>query len=94
MDKNKVIKIANLAKLRLSDEEVDLFLKQFQDFLKYIDQLNETTLENVEPYLTPITEKLREDVINSDNYLEKNTILDMASNHDSNYIIVSKVSVK
>ncbi len=41
--------IAKLAKLQFSEEEKEKFTHQFNDILKYIEQLNSLNTENVEP---------------------------------------------
>ncbi len=42
-------KIAELAKLHFSDEELGAFTLQFQRILDYIEQLKELDLEGIEP---------------------------------------------
>jgi aspartyl-tRNA(Asn)/glutamyl-tRNA(Gln) amidotransferase subunit C len=62
-----VRKIAKLAHLEISDEEVALYTPQMADIVKYVEQLNELDTENVEPMLGGLTaegettETLRED---------------------------------
>lgn len=41
--------VANLARLKLTDEEVELFTKQLDDIIAYAEQLNELSTEDVEP---------------------------------------------
>ncbi|MBW7888836.1 MAG: Asp-tRNA(Asn)/Glu-tRNA(Gln) amidotransferase subunit GatC [Bacteroidetes bacterium] len=53
--KNDVEHIAKLAKLEFSDEEKEKFTHQFNDILKYIEQLNTVDTSNVEP-LTQVIE--------------------------------------
>lgn len=43
--------IAHLARLKLSEEEVDLFSGQLESILTYIDKLGEVDIEGVEPFL-------------------------------------------
>ncbi len=45
----EVLKIADLAKLHFSEEELDAFTVQFQRILDYIEQLKEADVEEVEP---------------------------------------------
>ncbi len=44
-----IVKVAELAKLHFSDEEVSEFTLQFQRILDYIEQLKELDLEGIEP---------------------------------------------
>ena len=45
----EISKIAELAKLQFSDEELDTFTVQFQRILDYIEQLKEVSVEGIEP---------------------------------------------
>jgi aspartyl-tRNA(Asn)/glutamyl-tRNA(Gln) amidotransferase subunit C len=46
--------IAELARLRFKDEELDSFTHQLNDILSYIEKLNELDTENVEPLSNPL----------------------------------------
>ena len=41
--------IAGLARLTLTEEEINLYAQQLNDILGYIDQLNELDVDNIEP---------------------------------------------
>jgi aspartyl-tRNA(Asn)/glutamyl-tRNA(Gln) amidotransferase subunit C len=45
----EVVKIADLAKLHFSEEELDAFTVQFQHILDYIEQLKQVNVEDIEP---------------------------------------------
>jgi aspartyl-tRNA(Asn)/glutamyl-tRNA(Gln) amidotransferase subunit C len=94
MDTEAIKKIAKLCKLELSDNEIELYKDQFQKILAYIEQLSEVNVVGIEPYMTPITNKLRADKINKDNMIDKKTALSLSKNHNDDYFVVSKVSVK
>ncbi len=47
--KDQVRYIAHLARLFLSDEEVDVSAKELGKILQYVNKLNELDTENVEP---------------------------------------------
>ena len=63
-----VRKIAKLAHLEISDEEVALYTPQMNDIVKYVEQLNALDTENIEPMLGGLTTEgeltstIREDV--------------------------------
>ena len=63
-----VRKIAKLAHLEITDEEVALYTPQMNNIVKYVEQLNELDTENVEVSLgglTPegeATDAIREDI--------------------------------
>jgi aspartyl-tRNA(Asn)/glutamyl-tRNA(Gln) amidotransferase subunit C len=47
--RQEVLKIADLAKLQLSEAELEAFTVQFQRILEYIEKLKEVDVEGVEP---------------------------------------------
>ena len=44
--RTEILKIADLAKLHFSEEELDAFFPQFQSILDYIEQLKEVNIED------------------------------------------------
>jgi aspartyl-tRNA(Asn)/glutamyl-tRNA(Gln) amidotransferase subunit C len=49
ISRSDVLKIADLAKLHLSEDELDAFTAQFQRILDYIEKLKEIDVRSVEP---------------------------------------------
>ncbi len=49
ISRSDVLKIADLAKLHFSEEELDAFSLQFQRILDYIEQLKAVDITGVEP---------------------------------------------
>ncbi|GAE92298.1 aspartyl-tRNA(Asn) amidotransferase subunit C [Gracilibacillus boraciitolerans JCM 21714] len=49
ISKEQVKHVANLARLALTDEEVDTFTKHLGDIINYAELLNELDTDNVEP---------------------------------------------
>lgn len=64
-----VRKVAKLAHLEITDEEVAMYTPQMDDIVKYVEQLNELDTDAVEPMLGGLTdegertEAIREDEI-------------------------------
>lgn len=64
-----VRKVAKLAHLEITEEEIALYTPQMADIVKYVEQLNELNTDDVEPAiggLTPegeATDTEREDVV-------------------------------
>lgn len=46
---DEVRKVANLARLQLSDEEIEQYREQLSDVLTYVEQLDELALDDVMP---------------------------------------------
>ncbi|EDP76374.1 Asp-tRNA(Asn)/Glu-tRNA(Gln) amidotransferase subunit GatC [Hydrogenivirga sp. 128-5-R1-1] len=62
VDRDWVKKIALLARLELTEEEVELFSRQLGDILGFVEQLGELDTTGVEPYIQNIEETpMRED---------------------------------
>jgi aspartyl-tRNA(Asn)/glutamyl-tRNA(Gln) amidotransferase subunit C len=64
IDREQVLHVARLARLRLSDEEVARMQRELSTILDHIEKLNELDLEGVEPtsHVVELENVLREDV--------------------------------
>jgi aspartyl-tRNA(Asn)/glutamyl-tRNA(Gln) amidotransferase subunit C len=49
IDRDQVLHVAKLARLQLSDEEVDKMASELSGILEHVEHINELDLENVEP---------------------------------------------
>jgi aspartyl-tRNA(Asn)/glutamyl-tRNA(Gln) amidotransferase subunit C len=64
-----VRKIAKLAHLEITDDEVALYTPQMADIVKYVEQLNGLEIDDIEPMLGGLTQEgeatqtLREDIV-------------------------------
>lgn len=58
-----VKKVAELARLEFTDEELRVFSEQFHAILEYISQIDELALDDVEPMSSPLPgpQRLRPD---------------------------------
>lgn len=52
-----VKKVAKLAHLEITDEEVALYTPQMADIVKYVEQLNELETSDIEPMLGGLTDE-------------------------------------
>jgi aspartyl/glutamyl-tRNA(Asn/Gln) amidotransferase, C subunit len=90
-----VRKIAKLAHLEITEEEVAMFAPQMESIVKYVEQLNELDTEAVEPAiggLTPegeATDTAREDIQHES--LGQTLALDQAPDPHSGHFRVPKV---
>ncbi len=68
IDRAAVAKIASLARIKMSDEELDRMAPELNNILKFVDQLSEVDTSNVEPMtaVIPNIMRLREDEVNAD----------------------------
>ena len=63
--REEVEHVAMLARLRLSEEEIETFTRQLDEILTYVDKLNELNTESVEPTSHPLSlgNVLRDDIV-------------------------------
>jgi aspartyl-tRNA(Asn)/glutamyl-tRNA(Gln) amidotransferase subunit C len=64
IDREHVLHIARLARLKLTEEEIVSFTGQLSSILEYVEQLNKVDTGNIEPtsLMAPSHGQLREDV--------------------------------
>ena len=88
---NDVEKIAMLARLKLTEEEVDNYTGQLNQILEYIEKLNELDTENIEPLSNPVenTNVFRDDKLKSSTKTED--ALKNAPDKDEQHFKVPKV---
>ena len=88
---NDVEKIAMLARLKLTEEEVGNYTSQLNQILEYIEKLNELDTENIEPLSNPVenTNVFRDDKLKSSTKTED--ALKNAPDKDEQHFKVPKV---
>ena len=57
--------VAKLARLELTDEEINKYSKQLDSIIKYVEQMNEVDTTGIEPmpHAIPVYNVMREDVV-------------------------------
>src|SRR5262245_46537135 len=73
LSKDEVKKIAILARLNLSEEDIAFYAPQLSRILDFIEHMNQIDTSNVAPLAHPldISQRLRDDVINEPNLRDK-----------------------
>jgi len=68
IDRVTVAKIASLARIEMSDEELDRMAPELSNILEWVDQLSEVDTSEVEPMtaVIPNTLRLRADEVDAD----------------------------
>ena len=64
IDRDQVLHVARLARLRLSDEELERMPAELSKILEHVERMNRLALEGVEPtsHVVELQNVLREDV--------------------------------
>ncbi|MFW6148267.1 MAG: Asp-tRNA(Asn)/Glu-tRNA(Gln) amidotransferase subunit GatC [Atribacterota bacterium] len=91
IEKKDVEYAANLAKLKLNDQQKKLFLKQLNNILSYFKQLNELDTDNVEPtsYILHTSNLFHEDILKPS--LPQETVLSLTEYKKDGYFKVPKI---
>jgi aspartyl-tRNA(Asn)/glutamyl-tRNA(Gln) amidotransferase subunit C len=65
LTREDVLKLARLARLQLTDDEVAEYQKELAEILHYVEQLNDIDISGLEPtsQVTGLTNVMRSDVI-------------------------------
>ncbi len=68
VDKQTVAKIASLARIKMTDEELERMAPELNGILNWVEQLGEVDTSNIEPMtaVIPNTLRLRADEVNAD----------------------------
>lgn len=68
VDKQTVAKIAQLARIKMTDEELERMAPELNNILEWVEQLGEVDVEGIEPMsaVIPNTLRLRDDVVDAD----------------------------
>lgn len=86
-----VHKVALLSRLKLTDAEVGRFTQQLGDVLKYVEQLNEVNVDDVEPmvHAVEVQNVLRKDEVAPS--LPREQALSNAPKTDGKYFLVPPI---
>ena len=90
LSKKEILNLANLAKLKLSKEEIILYQKQLRDILNYVNKINKLDLAKIKESLSgaeSMVTELREDIVKD----SEANIIKQARERKNNYIVVPKV---
>ena len=91
VDINQVRHIAKLARIAMSEEELERLLPELNNILGWIEQLGEVDTDGVEPLTAVIEQKLRlrDDVVNDGNC--RDAVLANAPDAQHGFFAVPKV---
>jgi len=87
----EVLKIANLARLKISQDEVEQYAVELSNIITLVEQMNKIDTQNVEPMAHPldVTQRLRKDEVTEINQREK--FQSIAPNAEKGLYLVPKV---
>jgi len=90
IDRETVLKVAELARLQLTEEEIEIYAKQLKDILEFVNTMNEVDTDNVEPFVLEFEETpLREDIPGET--LPREEIEKNAPEFENGYFVVPRI---
>ena len=86
-----VRKVAQLARLELPDDQIELYTAQIEEILSYVDQLQEIDTKNVPPTTraVEVVNAMREDLV--DVKCLREDILNQAPHREGDFFRVPKI---
>ena len=91
LTRDEVLHVADLARLSLAPAEIELFTRQLNDILAYVEKLQELDTTGVEPlaHVIPLFNVMREDVVSQG--LDRDTALDNAPAREEGTFVVPRI---
>ena len=76
LSREEVLKLAELARLALSDEEIEEFQGELSDILQYVEQLQQVDISGLKPtnQVTGLTNVMRDDTVRDYGYQPKDLL--------------------
>ena len=91
IERNDILHVANLARLNLSEDEIERLTHEMGDIIAYVDKLDEldTSSTQASEHICDFNNIFREDEV-KDSY-DRDELLKNAPTHDEEYILVPNV---
>ena len=91
MDKKTVTTISYLSRLKIDDKKEEKIIKDLDNIIKFVDQLNIIDTSDVAPLTNPLekTAKTRKDIVTAKNL--KKDLLEVAPSSNDDYFLVPRV---
>ena len=91
LTRDEVLHVANLARLSLGPEEIELFTRQLNEILAYVSKLQELDTEGVPPlaHVIPVFNVFREDAVREG--LDRDTALSNAPAREEGAFVVPRI---
>jgi len=91
MDKKTVTTISYLSRLKIDDKKEEKIIKDLDNIIEFVDQLDDVDTSNIEPLTNPLekTAKTRTDKVTAKNL--KDELLEIAPSSNEDYFLVPRV---
>jgi aspartyl-tRNA(Asn)/glutamyl-tRNA(Gln) amidotransferase subunit C len=91
ISKEKVKHIAKLARLSLTEKEIERMQKDLAKILDYVDKLKEVDISKTKTFSMELENVFRKDFAESQELIESQKLIEMAPEKKENYIKVKSV---
>lgn len=93
LTREEVLKLARLARLRLSDDEVDQYTKELSTIIDYFELLDKADIAGLEPtsQVTGLVNQFREDEVVENQSASPDELLKRVPETDGRYIKVKRM---
>jgi aspartyl-tRNA(Asn)/glutamyl-tRNA(Gln) amidotransferase subunit C len=93
MDKTQVVKLAELARIRLKDEEAEKLSGEFESILRYVGEVKEISGKETAPLKEsfPVRNVMRADGEGHEPGIHTEMLLDEAPQREASYVKVKKI---
>ncbi|HNQ93027.1 MAG TPA: Asp-tRNA(Asn)/Glu-tRNA(Gln) amidotransferase subunit GatC [Alphaproteobacteria bacterium] len=91
IDKSTVSKVAGLARIKVTEDDLNYYAPQLQNILQWVEQLQEVNTDGVEPLanVSEIALRLRDDVVNDGGIQQE--VLQNAPETVEGFFVVTKI---
>lgn len=92
LSREDILKLARLARLTVSDEEVESYRTELSEILKYVEQLQSVDVDGLEPttQVTGLTNVMREDEV-ADYGVTPDDLLKIAPSTEGRHVKVKRM---
>jgi aspartyl-tRNA(Asn)/glutamyl-tRNA(Gln) amidotransferase subunit C len=91
IDRDTILRVAELARLDLTDDEKAEFSNQLSDIISYVEKINELDTESVEPtdHIVELTNVLRDDRV--DKSIDRSKLEKIAPRFEEGLFVVPRI---
>jgi aspartyl-tRNA(Asn)/glutamyl-tRNA(Gln) amidotransferase subunit C len=91
IDRERILRVAELARLELTEEEKTEFANQLSDIISYVEKINELDTESVEPtdHIVELTNVLREDEVRES--IDRSELVKIAPRFEEGHFVVPRI---
>ena len=91
IDRERILRVAELARLELTEEEKAEFADQLSDIISYVEKINELDTESVEPtdHIVELANVLREDEVRES--IDRSELEKIAPRFEDGHFVVPRI---